>query len=255
MSEVPSSDALQEKLRGWLESSGRALELRVARTLQRVGEAVVRPSIHYVDTVTGTPRESDVVAHFRWSGPQGTPCSITMAVECKSGTKYPWVAFYTDDSATHVPSLKEWAIIAHGPFNGVIAPIEKLWRGHSPFVPNPVATHVVSAMGKDDHNPAGDAVRQVLSCTSALKQEYLNTQSTSPRGVVLLAAVVTSAPLFKCRLAGDGSIQLEPTDSFDVWGYDTDGVRHRVFIESESSLHGFAIALRDRVHDAGLASN
>ena len=234
----------------WLEASGRALELRAERTLRQVGHADVQPAFHYLDTVTGQTRESDIVAKFPWAGMQGVPCTITVAVECKSSTKYPWVAFFTSPDARRRDDLQEWAVFAHGPFVGITEPLTGLWAGHYPFTSSPAASHVVAAHN-DDKNPAGDAVRQALSCAAAIRQDYLRNQSTERVGLVCLAVVVTVAPLLTCRLDADGSIVLEKVDEFDVWGYAADGGRHRVFVRTERSLSDLADALRLRAAEAG----
>lgn len=85
-------DKMETRLRGWLELSGRSLELRVARTLTAAG-AFVQPAFSYIDPTSKQVRESDLIAKFDWSGPEGFSCSLTAVVECKSSKKYPWVAF------------------------------------------------------------------------------------------------------------------------------------------------------------------
>lgn len=102
---------LNSSILQWLETSGRALELlRVAQTLQQIGHADVQPAFNYQDTVTGRVRESNVVASFAWTGMENVPCTITLAAECKSSTKHPWVAFLSDGPPERRPGLEEWAV-------------------------------------------------------------------------------------------------------------------------------------------------
>ncbi len=241
---------LESKLLDWLEKSGRGLELRVARTMQQVGGARVRPSLNYVDAVTGAVRESDVVAYFSWRSMNSTPCSLTVAIECKSGTSHPWIGFHKEDPSPTRRQIKDWAVFAHAPQVGIIEPLDELWVGDSPFSRrDPVATHVVTAFS-GGNNPAGDAVRQALSCATALREDYVRSQHDDRRGMVLLATVATAAPLFTCQLDDDGTIRLERTAGIDVWGYDAAGQRRRVYIRSEAALDDFALALRSRVEEA-----
>lgn len=232
----------------WLETSGRALELRVARTLRQVGLADVQPAFSYLDTVTGRARESDVVAGFPWTGMQGVPCTITVAVECKSSTNHPWVAFHAD-LPVEPPGLQQWAVFAHGPFVGITEPLAKRWAGCYPFTMSPAASHVVAAHA-GDRNPAGDAARQALSCAAAIRHDYIRDQASRKVGLVCLAAVVTTAPLLTCCLDDAGAPVVEEVDEFDVWGYGSDGARHRVYVRSERSLPHFADSLRQRAAEA-----
>jgi len=241
---------LNSSILGWLETSGRALELRVARTLQQIGQADVQPAFNYQDTVSGQARESDVVARFAWTGMDNVACTITVAVECKSSTKHSWVAFLTDAPVQSRPNLEEWAVFAHGPFVGVTEPLASRWAGQPPFETSPAASHVVAAHTADGKNPAGDAVRQALSCAAAIRQDYILNQATQRVGLVCLAAVVTAAPLFTCRLDATGSVILDEVEGFDVWGYGVDGARHRVYVRSERALPDFAEGLLHRAEGA-----
>jgi hypothetical protein len=245
---------LTSRVLDWVETSGRALELRVARTWKQVGQAEVQPAFNYQDTVTGLARESDVVAKCPWTGMDDVPCTITVAVECKSSTKHPWVAFYADDADDpgRGPSdLQNWAVFAHGPFVGITEPLAGRWTGQEPFATSSVASHVAAAFTNEGRNPADEAVRQALSCAAAIRSDYINSQSTRRVGLVILAAVVTAAPLLACRLNSDGEVQLRRVDEFDVCGYGQDGNPHRVYVRSEKSLPSFAAALRDRAAQAG----
>ena len=243
------SDDLTSSVRQWLETSGRALEMRVERTLRQTGRAKVQPAFSYVDTVTGAAREGDVVADFPWIGMNRVRCSLVLAVECKSSTKHPWVGFFSDSNPRPRGDLTEWATFAHGPFVGITEPLPGLWAGRYPFTPTPAASHLATARS-GENNFAGDAVRQVLSCAAAVRHTYLHSQSAYQEGLVCLAAVVTAAPLLTCRLDDDGSVVLDQVEEFDVWGYGTDGERHRVLVRSEASLPRLADALGARAAEA-----
>lgn len=229
-------------VRGWLDTSGRFLELRVARTLHRAG-AQVQPTFSYIDAISGAQRESDVLAQFQWTGLEAVPCSLTAVVEAKSGNKHPWVAFY-DKSQTRLGDLNTWFYFAHGPFVGITEPLVGLWVGTEPLDIVHVATHTAAAHTKDSSfNPANDAVRQVLAAAGAVRQRYLGRQSLDRVGLVVMPVIVTVAPLVKCVLDADGQVKLEEVDSFHVWGYAAGGERRRVYVLSEARLPYFAAAM------------
>lgn len=247
-------DGTEEYVRTWLEKSGRALEMRVARTIRKIGDAVVVPSYSYVDVVTGQSREGDVLAKFEWTSVESVGCSITAAIECKSSRKHPWVAFYSDSLFPPREDLRDWATFAHGPFNGVTQQLPGRWIGREPFTRDDVATHVVAARsddGADEKNPAGDAIRQVLSAASAIRAQYIDNQVRERVGLVCIPVIVTEAPLLTCQLSEDGEIALEKVRQFDVWGYDATGVRQRVYVRCENSLALLADQLRMRASEAG----
>jgi len=241
--DVDMGEEMLAGVRAWLDTSGRFLELRVARTLRR-GGARVQPSFSYIDAISGAQREGDVLAHFHWTGLQAVPCSLTAVVEAKSGDKYPWVAFY-DKSQTRLGDLETWFYFAHGPFVGITEPLFELWVGMEPLDITQVATHTVAAHTKQTSlNPANDAVRQVLSAAVSVRQRYLERQSHDRVGLVLMPLIVTAAPLVKCMLDSDGQVKLEEVDCFHVWGSTAGGERRRVYVLSESGLPQFAAALK-----------
>lgn len=243
------------------------------------GGAVVSVSGHN----RSKTREVDVVARFEWTSfVDNTPCGLTVAIECKfqsssaeanadnldlgddstlkrpsaragvtkKGESKPWAAFYADEQdpqndAGMARMLDHWVVFAYGPYNGITEPLAGLWIGHPLFTSVNPATHVVSAFGGD--NTANGALCQVLSATHSIRQTHLQHQKS---GLVCLAAVVTTAPLFACRLAGDGSIIVEQVEEFDVWGIDPAGGRQRVYVRTESTAAAFAAAIRARVQDA-----
>lgn len=243
-----TADDMLTGVRRWLDTSGRALELRVARVLKAQG-AAVQPSMTYTDDVSRLQRELDVLARFGWTGQERTPCSITVAVECKSSTKSPWVAFY-DRAATRLGDLENWFSFHHGPFTGITAPLAELWIGRPPLDEVFVATHTVGAHAKD--NPADNAVRQVLAAADALKTDYIDTQVADRRGLLVLPLIVTDAPLIACRLDKSGEVALERVTHFHVWGYASDGRKTRVYVLNEARLPAFAAGLRELATAADL---
>ena len=89
-SDPMGADELHERLTGWIETSGRALELRTARTFR--GRPFVRyanQSVAYEDPETKQQREGDVVAAYRWITDE-LAVSVEAAFECKAGKSDPW---------------------------------------------------------------------------------------------------------------------------------------------------------------------
>lgn len=237
-------------VRTWLEASGRGLELRTARAFRKHGAKPVAQSFLYVDPETQKQREGDVLANYGWSGMEDVPCTLTAVVECKSGRDKPWVAFY-DRSFSRGAELANWVAFAHGPFTGITQPLTDLWVGEPPFDENRVATHVAAAHTDESKNPANDAVRQVMSAARAQRAEYIRTQNTAKRGLVVVPVVVTAAPLVECALDSDGEVQLKSIASFVLAGGWEGGQARRVFVLNEDAVPGFSLSLRrlaDRAH-------
>ena len=163
--------------------------------------------------------------------------------------KWPRVAFYGQTPATAQSPLDDLAVFAHGSHNGIVEPAAA-WSGSPPFINTP-ASHVATALGDDQHNPASNAVRQALSAALAVRQQYLETQASAgaegPRAWIVLGCVVTTSPLFQCHLKPGGEVELLQVGEVDVWGYAPDGSRRRIYIRNEVSLSAFAVDLRQRV--------
>lgn len=87
-------DDFLDGVRQWLEKSGYAFEMRVARAFREGGARPVDMSFSYTDASSGALREGDVLAQFGRTALNDTPASVEVVVECKSGREYPWVAFY-----------------------------------------------------------------------------------------------------------------------------------------------------------------
>jgi hypothetical protein len=245
------SGDVQDRMLAWLEESGRALETRVGRSLWRGGANSVVQSSIYRDPLTGQAREVDVLASFEWTGMRNVGCSITAVVECKSGRKQPWIAMQDARSMGRVTKLVNWVFAADFPNTGIEGQATEAWLGLDPFDDPSVASHVLTAF-KDEVNPAGDAVRQVLSAAEALRTQHLvGPQSV---GLVLIPVVVTAAPLYNCVLSDEGEMTLSEVDQFVVWGYSPiQHERRRVYVRSEAAAAAMAIALTQRVEEVDQA--
>jgi hypothetical protein len=226
----------------WLEKSGHAFELRVARAFRESGAKPVDISFSYVDAGSGELREGDVLAQFSWTAMNNIPASIEVVVECKSGHDHPWVAFYDKVFATG-SELEDWVHFAHGPFTGVTEPLAEAWLGSPPFDAPRVASHLVAAHTKDSRNTAGDAVRQVLSAADGRRQRYIERQGRDRRGCVIVPVVATGARLVACQLDPKGEMSLEEVSSVVVAGPRRGEKPSRVFVITEEAVADFGRAL------------
>jgi len=244
------SDRELESVERWLEKSGHAFELRVARIFRTAGARPVDLSFSYTDKNTGARREGDVLAHFKWESMQGVPASIEAVVECKSGSDKPWVLFYDRTMAT-ATDIKRWAYFMHGPFTGITESLDDIWVGRPPFDQMQVASHVVTAHADDRGNSAGNAVRQVVSAAAGRTQHYVDRQVSDRRGVVVIPILTTTQSLFRCALADDGTLKVEPAHVGVVGAASDLNPEARVFIVTEAALPEFARSLAERARDAG----
>jgi hypothetical protein len=236
----------------WLENSGHAFELRIARSFREGRAKPVDVSFSYTDVNTGALREGDVLAQFGWTSLMNVHASIEAVTECKSGRDHPWVAFY-DRRIDRGSTLADWAYFAHGPFDSVTRPLDDLWVGRPPLNALRIASHLVSAHSKESHNPAGDAVRQVLSAAEGRRRFYIENQNEHRRGCVILPVVVTGARLVSCELDANGEIQLEEVSSVVVAG-PRSGKSARVFVLTEGVVKDFAKDLAKLAGDAHTAA-
>lgn len=236
---------LQAKLAQWLETSGRALELRTARMFQGQPSARrIDQSVPYEDVISKQQREGDVLAVYHWITTE-LAVAVETAVECKSGKANPWVAFY-DDRHFIPDDARLWFLTAGEWPTDYLERLVGAWHMSATLVTDRVATHAVSAFGKDSNNHCEDAAKQALSFARARSTGPTRYQG-DPEELTCLSAVlpvvVTQAPLFSCELATDGEVVLTPVDRFDMWVHLGRYERRRVYVRSEAGLKSMADAL------------
>ena len=229
-------------VRRWLESSGRAFELRVAREFRSWG-ARVQQSYVFADPVTNVQREGDVLARFEWEGPLAIPSDIRIVVECKGSQQYPWLGFRSQ-SRLRADTIRNWVFDARATPDSILGALGNIWIGQVPFADPAVASHVVAAHTKDKVNPANDAVRQVLSAAQAHRNWYV-ANKTGQHCTAILPVVAIEAPLVSCRLDDDGNVDLLEVDHMMVWGHAEGETAKPVHVVRESYLPTFAAGLRD----------
>lgn len=240
-----SRDELHERLLDWLETSGRALELRTARLFRGTSNVVfANQSVSYVDVTSKQEREGDVHAVFRWLSPTNV-VTLQLAIECKGGKDVPWVAFY-DDLRLVPQQMFLWGMTAGEWSADRRDDFMDTWFESPDLAVDRVATHTVSTFGKEGNNQAANAVRQALSFARARVKSgpfhFEGDPELLPISIVL-PVVVTQAPLFTCELNAGGEVLLQPVEGFDVWMWGDPGVRRRVYVRTEEGLSRFAQSL------------
>lgn len=240
-----SNDDLQAKLEQWLETSGRALELRTARMFRGQPSArIIMQSMAYEDVNTKQQREGDVLAVYHWIATE-LAVAVEVATECKSAKANPWVAFY-DDRHWVPDKLQYWCLTAGEWPSDYLERFVGAWHKSATLATDRVATHAVSALGKDSNNQCQDAARQALSFATARGQaptRYSGDPEELTCVKAVLPVVVTAAPLFTCELANDGEVVLTPVERFDMWIHPATYERRRVYVRSEAGLKEMADAL------------
>lgn len=246
------------KLYQWLEDSGRALELRAARSLVGTpGCRLALPAYQYEDGVTKKQREGDVMALF--GGPnlsRTLTTSFRLAVECKAGSDKPWIAFYDQRRSTHPAKLNDWWLPCGKDWTEDLrVKVVGAFEWENGLLTDRLASHTVSALGKESINSAQDAAMQAMSFARALADKGTLTHAGDNASTVLggvMPVVVTQAPLFECELGHNSQPTLTPVERFDVSVQFGKSPRRRVYVVSEEGLAKFAGSLGralDRVTD------
>ncbi|GAA5122154.1 hypothetical protein GCM10023339_40110 [Alloalcanivorax gelatiniphagus] len=233
------SEDLEAALLKWLDTSGRALELRTMRTFRaREGIIKLQQSLPYEDPVTNKQREGDVLAAYHWASSERA-VSFEFAIECKSGRANPWIAFYDREDKPTANHPVFWFVTTPGWSKADAIDLAKNWAS-STAGGGPVASHAVSALGKDTGpNYAHDAAQQALSFARARAKGGTRYASDPQEAKVLSAVlpiVVTQAPLYQCKMTDDAELELTRVERFDLWIHLDGYNRRRVYICSESAL-------------------
>src|SRR5262249_51855452 len=107
---------LLSEVERWLDEKGYPFEMRVAAAFRQAGFGVSQ-SEYYHDTVTGTPREIDVVPTIRSDLGSGV-FRIQFINECKVTLEKPWLFFCTGHDQLPKPA---WVAqrYATGPLGGL----------------------------------------------------------------------------------------------------------------------------------------
>lgn len=243
MSDGSEADGLLE----WLETSGRALELRVIRAFRRAAQ--VKHSVYYEDSESGKSREADVIARFHGTPRQGGPPQLDVVVECKTGKPgSKWVAFRDGSSPSHFYPNEDLWLTATKP--GVKSRFEDAWEWRPPLTDRVNASSIVTA--HDGKDSAHDAVQQLVSAVSG-QAEYVRrndvrqsqsfdetaqqTFAWSEPEAAVLGLVITTLPIYVAELGGDDIPQVQPVELVAVSnGRPQQAGPTRVFVAREAAL-------------------
>lgn len=232
----------------WLESSGRALELRVLRAFRR--HAQVRHSVFYADAETGKSREVDAVARFHGPpGANGQPL-LDVVIECKTGKSgSQWVAFRDATTPATFPAEEDAWFTSAEP--GTASGFTGAWQWHPPFVDRVNVSSLVTA--HEGRDPAHAALQQLISGLTGQIEEVRRRDATftdrfdeqagqtirwATVEVGVLGLIVTTTPIYVADLDADNEPRVQrveivavPTGRPDASG------PSRVFVVHEDALN------------------
>jgi hypothetical protein len=190
----------EDHVAAWLESSGSALEMRVARAFRRTRPFSVVHSRYYIDN--GTLRETDVVAAGqRW----GRNVALHLVIECKSSREHPWVLFQDDEIYLHNDlDLVETFIVQESP-GATISQLQGIHNAPLVYSHEPHGYQIADTSAKN--REAYTAVAQAVSGVGGLMADVPQDQNP-PLLSIFIPVVVTAAPLFSARLDASGQVEL-----------------------------------------------
>jgi len=227
-----------DSLRTWLETSGQALELRVARAFRAAGLEVVDP-FYYEDVNSRTAREGDVAV---WVPSVVDEPPMLLTIECKHTDKreQQWVGVRPTANKPR-PLKLGWQWVS---WSGDVLDrsfddraIEAVVRSGL-AAPTPPCSRILTAHARESHNPAWNACRQALSAAFGLgRSEFMksNAYGSVVTGAVV-AAVITTARLRTCQLTAAGHLDIQETDHFEVLCESPTGQLRPVLVLNESHL-------------------
>ena len=233
VNEMPE-DELRAKLLGSLAKSGYPLEMRVAAMARAFHPGFVSQSRYYADPTTGTLRETDILVSWRKKNRSERALTfLYLAMECKSAI-HPWVIFDNDQTpfidSSHglaltptrfEPEGDEWLEDRFEAY----CDADPLDEG-TLFSPRsyPAGYGIVERMlnadkqkGSDTNN-AWAATQAAVSAAYGLLAGTNKTQSSQRMHLssIVVPVAITSGPLFRCWLDGDGEIDIKKTDRASV---------------------------------------
>lgn len=213
------SNELEQKIARWLDESGYALEMRVARAFY---DAMfdVSPGERYRDGET--LREIDVLAQRRVQRHgDGPALMLAPVVECKSSAKRPWVVFTKHESYERDAVRKG---VVDKDVAATVAELSDRWVMYPPYgydrsrVGFAVVDAVLDKTKNDDEdlNRAHNAVRQVLSAAYGLRGRLGGATTLTPL-VLAIPVIVTKAPIIEATLQRDGTVRTSRQECSVLW--------------------------------------
>jgi len=210
----------------------------------------VSQSESYIDKLTEKLREIDVTAVWTGMGPGKTWVNFNAVAECKSGNKV-WITFVDAQDET-LDALEPQAWLAWMPkvtSHIVDQHIEDIFEAHvlKDKIPALINERQLAAYGitqmrtsSGEKDAAHIAVRQVVSASVGFVDRVSNRATTSSHYTLAVPIIVTDGPLFRCSLADDSSIKVEPSEREVLLTQTDDGKRFvAVHVLQECALPQF----------------
>lgn len=210
MTEDNNKLSAKEFVEKWLEKSGSALELRVAREYRRRTIRVAHSRYYPVATPSGTSfRETDVVATFqaRTPGSEAPALLLQHVVECKSGGEnwvfYEFEDFHFDRDDMYLEMCRTFS--RGVPASARIAGIHNA----RVFYHTKAPAYQVADTSKNN-SIAYVAVQQVQSGVTGLIREMEQQRLTQAVHVIFIPVIVLAAPMFTVSLDQRGEAVVTP---------------------------------------------
>jgi hypothetical protein len=242
-------------IKGWLETQGYPLEMRVARSLNLLGLGFIQ-GWNYEDPDTSETREIDILSKSFAYGKN--TLLIQAIIECKY-SEHPIVGFTYGNNLSKSP-IDFWVpcnILGRGVLNRIIKEERKNEIpifSHQSTIAYALKQAYQNEEGKrkDKKDTAFEAIMSVVKASYALSKLYmekvptlpsLNGTETRPSVFIGIPTIVLRAPLFICYLDEHNNIAVEPRRGLLLeWSYPKIGtLMVRVIQENEVSNLGVAI--------------
>ena len=252
------SQSIEQKIKRWLDKNGYPLEMRVARKLAELDFGVTQ-SHYYEDFESGKPREIDVVSRlYDFQEPKNYVAIAELetfsTIECKSA-KNPWVVFCETE-----PNI--WDIeqaLSNKAGKKLLMRSQKQLQKTVFYRWSCKAGHGVAQALGGNEDLAYTAVMSAIKAAEAKVRVSLEEESEWEKNnkytdislsIIVIPAVVISAPLFECRLVSQGDVEIrEVQHSSLVFRYPrkTSGYKAGIVVHiiSESALNEFLEGLSE----------
>lgn len=257
----------EDSLRRWVEKSGRALELRVARMFVKAGANDVVMSRQYQgDDMSSDMREIDVLASFSATSPNGSNHSIIVAVECKRSERKPWVGFLQDQSEPGGNRVERHFIGHRSATSRTENEWEEVWGTFLPFNLGHTASHMTdghgSMEGSKGNEASSRAIKQARSAALGITNEISGRALYKPTELNqmladggfsehntsafwVIAVAVTANKIYECKLDDAGEVHIAEREAMTVRVHVPGKGPRKVFVMQESAVEQFARDLRE----------
>lgn len=236
------TEELIRKVKGWLDSQGYPLEMRVAQCFQNAGFRV-SSSEYYLDPDEKKPREIDVIASLEETI-AGKTFQLVFTVECKVSTGSPWVCFQGNPEQQRDSSIGFIARLATIQGKDLLTEVScnpDITTNRLLELPEKHAYGVTNALRNKIDLPY-QAIEGARKAANALIADYDKIQAPpNPIHTICIAfpLVVADTPIFNCALGQDGSIELKEVPSHTILRTGFDTYSSIVEIVTASSLESF----------------